>query len=224
MSATVWGLTLGEGLLTMLAAVLLAELFGYALHRLMHSGRIPAISRAHLIHHLLLYGPRQPMRTSEYKDATCGRASIGNVGLEWLIPAPVILAASWSAMWLLGVPLGYRCLAFVTLVAWPTFMFSYLHDRMHIQGFWMERAPLLNSWFRGARRLHDIHHRSINESGRMDKNFGIGFYFFDRLFQTFAKRHCPFNWHGYRKAVERSRIEDDLLLEEFSRFPSQYRQ
>jgi sterol desaturase/sphingolipid hydroxylase (fatty acid hydroxylase superfamily) len=222
MSAAVSSLTLGESICTMLAAVLLAELFGYVLHRLMHSGSIPALSRAHMIHHLLLYGPRQPMRTTEYKDATSGRASIGNVGLEWLVPSALILAAIWSVMWVLGVPLGYRCLAFVTLVAWPTFMFSYLHDRMHIQGFWMERAPLLNMWFRTARRLHDIHHRSIDESGRMDKNFGIGFYFFDRLFRTFARRHCPFNWHGYRKAVKRCRLEEDLL-EEFSHFPSQYR-
>jgi sterol desaturase/sphingolipid hydroxylase (fatty acid hydroxylase superfamily) len=101
-------------------------------------------------------------------------------------------------------------------------MFSYLHDRMHIRGFWMERAPLVHSWFRTARRLHDIHHRSINENGRMDKNFGIGFYFFDRLFQTFANRHCSFNWHGYHEAVKHSRLKEDLL-EEFSHFPSQYR-
>lgn len=218
---TFFSFALGQALLTVFASILLAELFGYALHRLMHSGRLRALSRAHMIHHLALYGPRQPMRTTEYKDATYGRTSIGNVGLEWLIPSALILAASWSAMWLLGVPFGYRCLAFVTLVAWPAFMFSYLHDRMHIQGFWMERAPLLNSWFRAARRLHDIHHRSIDESGRMDKNFGIGFYFLDRIFRTLAKRHCPFNWHGYHEAVRRCWLEEELL-EEFSRFPSQY--
>ena len=70
------GMELGDGLLTVLASVVLAELAGYGLHRLMHSGRIPALSRAHLIHHLLLYGPRQPMRTAEYRDATAGRAAI----------------------------------------------------------------------------------------------------------------------------------------------------
>jgi len=100
-------------------------------------------------------------------------------------------------------------------------MFSYLHDRMHVQGFWTERMPLLSSWFCAARRFHDIHHRSINANGRMNRNFGIGFYFFDRVFRTFAKRHCPFNWHDYREAVKRSRLEEDLT-EEFSRFPSQY--
>jgi sterol desaturase/sphingolipid hydroxylase (fatty acid hydroxylase superfamily) len=214
-------LTLSRGLLTIAASVLLAELAGYGLHRLMHSGRIPVLSRAHLIHHLLLYGPRRPMRTPQYKDATVGRASIANVGMEWLVPSALILAFCWSAMWLFNVSLAYRCLAMLTLLAWSAFMFSYLHDRMHLQGFWMERAPLLASWFRNARRFHDIHHRSINENGKMDKNFGIGFYFFDRLFRTFAKRHCPFNWHGYREAVRKAKLEGELD-EEYSRFPSKF--
>jgi len=214
-------LIFGEGLLTVLASVLVAELAGYGLHRLMHSGRISALSRAHLVHHLLLYGPQQPMRTAEYKDATCGRASIGNVGLEWLVPSALILTFCWGVMWLLGVSLAYRSLASATLVAWPTFMFSYLHDRMHIQGFWMERIPLVGTWFCAARRLHDIHHHSIDETGRMDKNFGIGFYFFDRVFRTFARQHCPFNWHAYRAAVRRARLEQELD-EECSHFPSEF--
>jgi sterol desaturase/sphingolipid hydroxylase (fatty acid hydroxylase superfamily) len=222
MDTTFLAIALGVGILTVLASVLLAELAGYGLHRLMHSGRIPALSRAHLIHHLLMYGPRQPMRTAKYKDATTGRTSIGNVGLEWLIPSTLVLGFCWCGMWIAGIALAYRFLALVTLVAWPTFMFSYLHDRMHIHGFWMERAPLLGTWFRTARRLHDIHHHSINASGRMDKNFGIGFYLFDRIFRTFAKRHCPFNWHSYRAAVKRSKLEQELT-EEYSRFPSEFR-
>jgi len=221
LSWTSLGTELGEGLLTVVASVLVAELAGYGLHRVMHSGRIPALSRAHLIHHLLLYGPRQPMRTAEYRDATAGRAAIGNVGMEWLVPSALILGFCWCAMWILGVAIPFRCLAFLTLVAWPAFMFSYLHDRMHIQGFWMERTPLLGSWFRNARRLHDIHHHSIDQSGRMDKNYGIGFYFFDRLFRTFTKRHCPFNWHSYRAAIKRSELEQECR-EEFSRFPSNF--
>jgi sterol desaturase/sphingolipid hydroxylase (fatty acid hydroxylase superfamily) len=208
-------------LFTALASVLFAELAGYGLHRLMHSGRLLCLSRAHMIHHLLLYGPRQPMRTTEYKDATSGRASIGNVGLEWLVPSGLILAVCWEGMSLLGVQLVCRCLAMVVLIAWPAFMFSYLHDRMHVRGFWMERVPLLGSWFRSARRFHDIHHHSIDPSGRMNKNFGIGFYFFDRLFRTFAKRHCPFNPHGYRAAMEQLKRDADLT-EEYSQFPSHF--
>jgi len=55
----------------------------------------------------------------------------------------------------------------------------------------MERTPVLRWWFRKARRLHDIHHRSLDFNGRMDKNFGIGFFLFDRIFRTLAQRHCP---------------------------------
>jgi sterol desaturase/sphingolipid hydroxylase (fatty acid hydroxylase superfamily) len=91
-------------------------------------------------------------------------------------------------------------------------MFSYLHDRMHIENFWMTRVPLLKSWFLRARRLHDIHHRSMDSVGFMDTNFGIGFYFFDRFFQTMAKRHRPFNWQGYRAAIGRYGLEETELL------------
>jgi len=215
-------LTLAHLLITVVGSVFLTELAGYGLHRLMHSGRIPGLSRAHLVHHLLLYGPRQSMRTPKYKDATLDRASIGNVGMEWILPSVLILGFCWSALWILGVSLPYRCLSFLTLIGWSTFMFSYLHDRMHLQGFWMERTPLLGWWFRRARRLHDIHHRSFNASGRMDKNFGIGFFFCDRIFQTLAKHHCPFNWHGYREAIGKAKLEEELN-DEYSSFPGQYR-
>jgi sterol desaturase/sphingolipid hydroxylase (fatty acid hydroxylase superfamily) len=213
------GMPFTHVVLTLAGSVLVAELAGYALHRLMHSDRIQAMSRAHLIHHLLIYGPKQPMRTAEYNDATAERPSIGNVGLEWIVPSAVILAACWIALWLLNVPLAYRVLSTFTLLAWPIFMFSYLHDRMHIQNFWMERAPVLKWWFRKARRLHDIHHRSLDGNGRMDKNFGIGFFLFDRIFRTLAKRHCPFNWHGYRAAVRRYRLKHEQD-DDFSSFPS----
>lgn len=213
------GMPFTHVILTLAGSVFTAELTGYALHRLMHSDRFPAMSRAHLIHHLLIYGPNQPMRTAEYNDATTERPSIGNVGLEWIVPSGVILAACWIALWLLNVSLACRLLSTITLLAWPIFMFSYLHDRMHIQNFWMEQAPVLKWWFRKARRLHDIHHRSLDENGRMDKNFGIGFFLFDRIFRTLAKRHCPFNWHGYRAAVRRHRLKQEED-EDFTSFPS----
>ena len=37
-----------------------------------------------------------------------------------------------------------------------------------------------------ARSFHDIHHHTLNKQGLMDKNFGIGFFFFDRIFGTLA--------------------------------------
>ena len=199
-----------------------AELAGYALHRLMHSERFRALSRSHMIHHPQLYGPDRAMRARGYKSATEGRASLGNIGMEWVLPSAAILACCWFVMWGIGIGWQKQLLAMSVLITWPVFMCSYLHDRMHLRNFWMERTPLIRIWFKKARRLHDIHHRSLNDEGRMNRNFGIGFFFFDRVFGTLAKRHCPLNWRGYRSAMQRHCLQatDE---EDLSNFPSEYR-
>lgn len=209
-------------ILTAAAGITVAEFVGYVLHRAMHSERFPNLSRAHMIHHFHLYGPQQQMRTPFYKDATEGRAALGNIGMEWILPSAAVLVLCWLGMWAAGVPWPFQALGMAVLVGWPLFMFSYLHDRMHLENFWMERAPLVRAWFTRARRLHDIHHHAMNDEGRMTRNFGIGFFFFDRLFRTFIGRHCPLNRRGYRAACERYRLEgtgEDV----FAHFPSSYR-
>ena len=47
-----------------------AELLGYLLHRLLHSGWIAFLSRNHMRHHLVIYGPLQEQRSQTYLDAT----------------------------------------------------------------------------------------------------------------------------------------------------------
>lgn len=192
---------------SVICSCLVAELAGYWLHRLLHSDKMPFLSRNHLIHHFLVYGPGQPMRAEDYRDATHGRFSIGNIGLEWLLPSSLVLAFCWCVMFLFGVPAVYQMIVVCNLILWPIFTFSYLHDRMHVQNFWMARTPLIKVWFIKARRLHDIHHRSMSDSGHMNKNFGIGFFFFDCVFKTIARRHRPFNRRGYEAAVRRYGLE-----------------
>jgi len=188
---------------TFVCSGLLAEFFGYWLHRLLHSDTISLLSRGHLIHHFLIYGPGQPMRHEHYHDATDSRFSVGNIGLEWLVPSAMLLAVLWVLMSFLGIPALYQLIALATLVVWPVFMFSYLHDRMHLSDFWMARNPLFRGWFTRARRLHDIHHHSIDDRGHMDANFGIGFFLFDRVFRTLARSHRPFNRAGFEAARDR---------------------
>jgi sterol desaturase/sphingolipid hydroxylase (fatty acid hydroxylase superfamily) len=101
------------------------------------------------------------------------------------------------------VSIGHQLLSFGTMLAWSFVMFSFMHDAMHVEGFWMEKNRWLRHWFLAARRFHDIHHRELNDSGLMNKNFGIGFYFFDRLFGTFSAKPKPFNHHGYAVASEK---------------------
>jgi sterol desaturase/sphingolipid hydroxylase (fatty acid hydroxylase superfamily) len=195
---------------SVICSCLVAELAGYWLHRLLHSDRLPFLSRRHMVHHLLLYGPLQPMRAAHYKDATRGRFSLGNVGFEWLAPSAVLLISCWGVMLLLHVRPVYQLVVLGNLVAWPFFTFSFLHDAMHIRDFWMARAPLVNRWFRRARRLHDIHHHSVDGAGRMDANFGIGFFLFDRIFRTLATCHRPLNRRGLALALRRYRLTTPL--------------
>jgi len=159
---------------TLVDSVVVAEFAGYCLHRLLHSDKFPALSRGHLIHHFLVYGPTQPMRAGEYHDATDHRFSLDNVGIEWLAPSAIILLFCWAAMGLLSVLPVYQALSLCTLLGWPILMFSYLHDRMHTENFWMTRVPLFRSWFLKARRLHDIHHRSVNSKASWTRTSASG--------------------------------------------------
>jgi len=99
---------------SVICSCLVAELTGYWLHRLLHSDKLPVLSRSHMVHHLLLYGPMQPMRAEHYKDATRGRFSLGNVGLEWLAPSAVVLAFCWGIMFLFHVRPVYKVLCQAT--------------------------------------------------------------------------------------------------------------
>lgn len=178
-----------NAVLAVLVGVLFAELLGYWLHRLMHSERIAWLSRNHMIHHLRDYSPLRSMRPSDsYARATAGRQNVGGVGLEWLIPIAVVLAITLALASLLGASALYLAVFALVSVTWGVLMFSYMHDSMHIRGFWMERARPLRRWYRRVRRQHDIHHMLLDASGRMNRNYGICFFWFDRLFRTFAER------------------------------------
>jgi sterol desaturase/sphingolipid hydroxylase (fatty acid hydroxylase superfamily) len=181
-----------------------AELLGYLLHRLLHSGLIGVLSRSHMKHHLILYGPLQDQRPGhDYADATHNEMALGNVGLEWLVPGGIILASALGVLWFFRIPLLYQLTFVGTALFWSFLVFSYLHDRMHIKGFWMESNPFMKGWFCWARDLHDIHHRVLNDRGLMDKNFGIGFALFDWLFGTMTLVEPPFNNAGLEAAKER---------------------
>jgi sterol desaturase/sphingolipid hydroxylase (fatty acid hydroxylase superfamily) len=184
-------------------SIVSAELLGYWLHRLLHSGAIGFLSRSHMRHHLVLYGPLQQQRSTEYQDATTGSVSLGNIGTEWLVPAAILTAIVAAIFHSFRVRSLYQCIYFGTTWSWSFLMFSTLHDLMHIKGIWLERNRLLRRWFRNARMRHDVHHCSLNDDGLMDRNFGIGFFLFDRLFGTFSKTVAPFNHDGYRVARKR---------------------
>ena len=184
-------------------SVVSAEFLGYWLHRLLHSGAIGVLSRSHMRHHLLLYGPLQEQRTRGYRDATTGSLALGNIGTEWIVPALVLIVASAGLFHLLRIRALYQEACFATTLSWSFLMFSKLHDVMHVKDFWLEKSGVLKHWFLRARRRHDLHHFAINDAGLMNKNFGIGFYLFDRLFGTLSDTMPVLNRKGYAEACQR---------------------
>jgi sterol desaturase/sphingolipid hydroxylase (fatty acid hydroxylase superfamily) len=186
-------------------ACVITDLLGYWLHRLLHRGWIGFLSRDHMKHHLAIYGPLQNQRSEEYKDATNDRLSLGNVGLEWLIPAALLLMSAVTAFHFLHVRLAYQFVFLGASLLWGFLMFSYLHDVMHVEEFWMGKNRWLRRWFTSARTLHDIHHQVINREGLMDKNFGIGLFLFDRLFGTLCQAKQTTDQIAYERALRRFR-------------------
>jgi hypothetical protein len=65
---------------SVICSFLVVEFAGYWLHRALPSDRLPLLSRNHLAHYLLLYGPPYPMRAESYMCRH--RASHDNVDLE----------------------------------------------------------------------------------------------------------------------------------------------
>jgi sterol desaturase/sphingolipid hydroxylase (fatty acid hydroxylase superfamily) len=190
-------------LLSILLGFVFSEVVGYIVHQLLHSEKIPYLSRSHMIHHLKHYGPKMSMRSDAYLMSIEGRASIGTVGLEWMGPLAVVSLLSIGSLLLLGAPLLYVIIGYVAAVTWGVVGFSMIHDAMHIRNVWLLRNPVLGRWFRRVRRLHDIHHVQINDSGKMQKNFGMCFYLMDKLFGTYSPSLGRFNENGYEKAKER---------------------
>lgn len=65
---------------SVICSFLVAEFAGYWLHRLLPDNRLPLLSRNHLAHSLLLYGPPYLTRGESYRYRN--RASPGNADLE----------------------------------------------------------------------------------------------------------------------------------------------
>src|SRR5256885_11537041 len=133
-------------------------------------------------HHLVLYAPTRDQRSKEYHDATPDSLSLGNIGPEWIMPAALPLAITLTVFHFLHVPLLYQLTYVVATLSWCFLMFSYLHDAMHIEDFWLAKNRCFTRWFLSARHRHDTHHFLINDHGLMNKNFGIGCLFFNFCF------------------------------------------
>jgi len=188
---------------TIVVGCVIAEICGYGVHHLLHSEKVPWLARTHMLHHLRDYGPKKGLRHNEYICSADDRFSILSVGIEWVVPLAILESIAVSVMLALGVAWYLQIIFFFVTLGWGYVFYSYMHDAMHIKGFWMERNSVLGKWFRNARRLHDLHHLDLTNDGRMRKNYGICFFFLDRLLGSLANKRKPFNDAGYEAAQKR---------------------
>lgn len=184
-------------------ACLFAEFVGYFLHILLHSEKIPYLSKNHMLHHLRDYGPKSGMRRPQYLSSAEGRSNILGFGLEWMGPVLGITAAVWILFFMFDLTWAFRISFTVTAFAWGYLMFGYMHDAMHLENFWMLKFPWTRRWFLNVRKLHDIHHLELTNDGRMTTNYGICFFFMDRIFGSLLQKMQSFNEKGYEAAKQR---------------------
>lgn len=168
-------------LLILFLATLYTEFVGYFIHRALHVGALGCFSRMHMGHHDDLYPAGSPMRTDTYvypKRTVLLRIA----GQEWVIPIAVVSLPFLVILYFIGISLLYIAFGSVASIVWAWLGLSYMHKSYHLKDFWMAKERTLGKWYKGVRRLHDIHHHD------MSHNYGITFFWFDKLAETFTRK------------------------------------
>lgn len=170
--------------IAILSGILFSEVVGYAIHWLIHSGKIQWMQRAHMRHHLEFYPPKSIMRDFEYRGP---KHTVG-IGWEWVIPTFLVSLILTGILLLAGLSYLLITVVQVTAIIWGLVMFNLLHSSFHIREHWLSEAKTpIRVWYKKIRRSHDVHHHWTDEKGRMMVNFGISQFWLDRLFGTFRQ-------------------------------------
>lgn len=162
-------------LLTILISYFATTLFGHVVHWSLHQGWTGSVHQSHMTHHNKLYPP------SDYLSKIYRQAGKDSTPKFFLISAiPLILTP--IVLWLIGwLPLSLMITA-LFVEALMGFLHNYLHDAFHIEKHWLYGVPFLGVIFGKWVSIHYLHHVD------MGKNYGIFFFFYDRLFGTYWKK------------------------------------
>lgn len=156
------------------------ELIGYITHRFLHSGHAGWLGDLHMEHHDK-YAPGEAQAFDDYKY-TDRETWIERVGLEWIIPIAVVTVPLSVFLLLLGVSWQFLLAGTMLSLGWAWLGFTYMHRAFHLKRFWMVKNYVFKGWFKETKKLHFIHHNDVT------KNFGIVFFWFDKLYETFVRK------------------------------------
>ena len=197
--------------LVVIGSFVFAEIYGYFLHILLHSYIFPSLSVGHMNHHILSYPSGKKMRHREYIQETNGGRLIFGLGLEWLVPSIILLLITVAIELFIGLSFAQIVTSISILLFYSIFLFWFLHETLHIKGHKILKIKFFKKWYLHARKMHDIHHHYINETGLMNKNYGIAFFWLDRVFGTYLPTmRGGYNKDGARLAKERLKRHANL--------------
>lgn len=186
--------------LTLVLGYLAGEIFGYWIHRLLHSGEVDFLSRTHMYHHIADYGPQMKQRpTKEYINTYINRFTFLGIGLEWWIPVSITIGVLILIQTLLGIPAHLQAIFISTALGWGYLQLGLIHETFHVKNHWLAHHPWTKKYYRKLRKLHDIHHLDVNDDGKMRYNFGITTYWVDILFGTYKTHTEKLNFKGIEK-------------------------
>lgn len=157
-------------LFALILVFVLVSFFGYAVHWSLHQNWAGRWNLAHMTHHEVLYPP------SDYYSETYRHAGKDNTFITFAIASLPLLAFPWVlyGLGVIGLPLTIIIALEMLLIG---FLHDYLHMVFHLPSHWLNRFKAVQKW----NKSHYVHHQN------MQKNFGIFFFMWDRLFGTFIK-------------------------------------
>lgn len=153
--------------LLLIAGFIVGEGLGYLIHRLFHSPISGMFYRGHMAHHNGLY-PITDFYSTKYKTPKGIR---NNTPLLYVPFFVVIIGALFILL-----PLKLFLIVGIEL-----FVVSVVNDQVHMLTHIKPNMFEQFKWFQQLRKIHYHHHIDT------DKNYGIIFFFWDRILGTFEK-------------------------------------
>ena len=147
-----------------LVGIAIIEVGGYFWHRWVeHEGAFGRVFVARHVHHHEVDYPVDKLRPNHaYKSAK---------SWSWYV-----MGASAAMLCYVALPRPYSVITIIAALVYAKFVTSYLHKAFHAPPRWLKGSARLQR----LTYLHDIHHYK-------PVNFGITFFFMDRLFGTYSE-------------------------------------
>lgn len=150
-------------------------LFGYCLHRFLHSSKSGWLGRSHMAHHTLY-------TISDFTSTSYRGAGVNNGTIIFLI-ASLPLAAVPILLYIVGIFPIYLTASILLEMALIGYLNVYVHDQFHVRNNLLLKVKnkKFAKFYRRLIKMHFLHHKYVKT------NFGVFSFEFDKMFGTYKK-------------------------------------